>query len=572
MGPPPPPAADCPASEQQLLAPSPATTSSSPSAGRGGGSSNRKCWYAEHVDWASLKHLEAPIPNYNGLTKCTWTPSAPPDSSPHWRMVEERRTLRNDKQRKAVILDSVLDYVGNTPMIRLKRFAEHHGLKCDLVGKCDFFSAGGSVKDRIGKRMIEEAERDGLIKVGDTLIEPTSGNTGVGLALAAAVKGYRMLITMPEKMSLEKVNMMKALGAEILRTPTEAAWNSPDSHIGLAMKLQKTIPNSIILDQYKNPANPMAHYEETAEEILEQCDGKVDMVVVAAGTGGTITGIARLMKERLPKCQVIGVDPRGSILAVPDSMNDEKRNESYFVEGIGYDFIPSTLDRSVVDKWVKSDDEESFRLARDLIRLEGLLCGGSSGAAMAGVLEAAKELKEGDRCVVVLADSSRNYMSKFLSDDWLIANEFMETGEEEDVGFGVLSSMLVSDLDLSSPVTATRHSKVSDVVDLMDSKGIDQVPIVEEATDSTVVGVVTGGNLASSLESGRVQMDDTVEESMFRQFRSVRENSRLAVVSRLLDVNPYVFVTRQEEKGGKEIVTGVISRIDLLKVMKKTNV
>lgn len=231
------------------------------------------------------------------------------------------------------ILDSIADAIGNTPLVRLSRLARLHGIECELLGKCEYLSAGGSVKDRIGKAMVEKAEREGRIKPGDTLVEPTSGNTGIGIALAAAVQGYKMIVTMPAKMSKEKSDMMKCLGAEIVRTPTEAAWNDEDSHMSVAARLQRELPNAHILDQYNNPANPDVHYDVTAEEILAQCDGDLDMIVIGVGTGGTITGVGKKIKEKCPKCQVIGVDPKGSILAVPDSLNDERRLQSYLVEG-----------------------------------------------------------------------------------------------------------------------------------------------------------------------------------------------------------------------------------------------
>src|SRR5690606_13199879 len=263
------------------------------------------------------------------------------------------------------ILDSVCDAVGRTPMVRLARIGRD--LPCELLGKLEFLNPGGSVKDRIGVRMLLEAEKSGRIKPGDTLIEPTSGNTGIGLALACAVKGYRLIITMPEKMSREKQVVLEALGAEIIRTPTEAPWDSPESHIGVAKRLREVIPNSHILDQYSNPSNPLAHEEGTGQEIVEQTEGKLDAVVMTAGTGGTITGVARRVKKAIPGCQIIGVDPEGSILAGPGPVH------SYKVEGIGYDFIPDVLDRSLVDRWVKSNDRDSFRVARRLIREEGLL-------------------------------------------------------------------------------------------------------------------------------------------------------------------------------------------------------
>merc|ERR1719145_430565 len=234
------------------------------------------------------------------------------------------------------ICDSALDLVGFTPMVRMSRLAKHLEVECELLAKCEFFNAGGSVKDRIAKRMIEEAEKSGRIKPGDILIEPTSGNTGIGLCLAAALKGYNMIICLPQKMSGEKVNMMKALGAEILRTPTEAAWNDKDSHIFLAARLAKDLDGHV-LDQYKNPANPLAHYEGTAEEIIEQTGGKLDYMVMSAGTGGTVTGTAMKLKEKIPGIKIVAVDPYGSILAKPDSLNDgssrtgQKRLEGYQV-------------------------------------------------------------------------------------------------------------------------------------------------------------------------------------------------------------------------------------------------
>lgn len=319
------------------------------------------------------------------------------------------------------IYENILEHIGRTPMVKLNRIPQKYGLECELVAKCEYFNAGGSVKDRIGKRMILDAEKSGRIKPGDTLIEPTSGNTGIGLALTAAVKGYNMIITMPEKMSEEKSNVLKALGATIIRTPTAAAWDAPESHIGVAKKLQSEIPNSHILDQYANPSNPLAHYDETAEEILSQTGGKIDMIVIGAGTGGTITGIAKKLKEKIPNLIVVGVDPVGSLLADPE----HDAVGSYQVEGIGYDFVPDVLDRGLVDRWVKTEDKESLLMARQLIRDEGLLCGGSSGTAVWAACQAAKELKAGQRCVVVLPDSVRNYMTKFLSDDWMIKNDFM---------------------------------------------------------------------------------------------------------------------------------------------------
>src|SRR5689334_24661799 len=286
---------------------------------------------------------------------------------------------------RSSILDSILDTTGHTPMVRLSRIGRD--LPGELLGKCEFMNPGGSVKDRIGVRMLLDAEKSGRIKPGDTLIEPTSGNTGIGMALAAAVRGYRVIITMPEKMWKEKQVVLEALGAEIIRTPTEAAWDAPESHIGVARRLKEIIPNSHILDQYSNPSNPIAHEEGTGREIIDQCGGRLDAIVMTAGTGGTITGVAKVIKREVPGCKVIGVDPEGSILAGPGEI------KSYKVEGIGYDFIPDVLDRKLVDEWVKTNDRDSFRTARQLIRQEGLLVGGSSGAAVWAARKVAEKMK-----------------------------------------------------------------------------------------------------------------------------------------------------------------------------------
>jgi cystathionine beta-synthase len=294
-------------------------------------------------------------------------------------------------------------------------------LDCDLYGKCEYLNAAGSVKDRIGLNMIEKAENEGRIKPGDTLIEPTSGNTGIGMALVAAVKGYRMIITMPKKMSKEKEVILKALGAEIVRTPTEAAWDSPESHIEVAKKMQAEIPNSHILDQYSNLANPAAHYEYTAQEIIDDFDNSLKMVVIGVGTGGTITGIAKRLKEERPSIIIIGVDPYGSILGGGEEVYP------YHVEGIGYDFFPDVLDNNLIDEYIKLPDSESFHMARRLIKEEGLLIGGSSGGAVWAALQKAVNLEKGDKCLVILPDSIRNYLTKFVDDAWMEDQEFLDT-------------------------------------------------------------------------------------------------------------------------------------------------
>ncbi|MFA5960925.1 MAG: pyridoxal-phosphate dependent enzyme [Tatlockia sp.] len=316
-----------------------------------------------------------------------------------------------------MILDTILSAIGNTPVVKINRLAQH--LPCTVYAKCEFLNPGGSVKDRIGYEMVKNAEQSGRIKPGDTLIEPTSGNTGIGIALAGAVMGYKVIITMPEKMSQEKQSVLERLGAVIYRTPTEAAWNAPESHISLAKKLQQEIPDSHILDQYANPDNPNAHYYGTAQEIIDDFGKDLHMVVAGVGTGGTITGIAKRLKEYNPAIQIVGVDPIGSILGGGNEI------APYQVEGIGYDFFPEVLNNKLVDAYIKTNDADSFKTARELIRQEGLLVGGSSGAAMWGALKIAASLQEGQKCLVILPDSIRNYMSKYANDAWMKEQGFL---------------------------------------------------------------------------------------------------------------------------------------------------
>lgn len=316
-----------------------------------------------------------------------------------------------------MIYPNILATIGRTPVVKINHLG--NDLDCELYAKCEFFNPGGSVKDRIGYEMVVNAERDGHIKPGFTLIEPTSGNTGIGIALAGAVLGYNVIITMPEKMSQEKQSVLERLGAKIYRTRTEAASHDPDSHISLAKQLQKEIPNSYILDQYANPNNPNAHYKGTAQEIIDDFGKDLHMVVAGVGTGGTISGIAKRLKEYNPAIKIIGVDPEGSILGGGTEI------KPYHVEGIGYDFFPDVLNNKLLDGYVKTNDIDAFRTARRLMREEGLLVGGSCGSAMWGALQAAKSLGKGQKCLVILPDSIRNYMSKFPNDEWMKEKGFL---------------------------------------------------------------------------------------------------------------------------------------------------
>jgi len=444
------------------------------------------------------------------------------------------------------IHDSILDAIGQTPMVRLRNIGRETG--CEILAKCEFLNSGGSVKDRIGKRMVEEAQAKGRIHPGETLIEPTSGNTGIGMALAAAVYGYRMVITMPEKMSREKQVVLEALGAEIIRTPTEAAWDAPESHIGVAKQLKGILPNAHILDQYSNPDNPLAHYHGTGQEILEQTDGRLDACVMTAGTGGTISGVARKLKENVKGVRIVGVDPVGSILAGPGPIG------TYKVEGIGYDFIPEVLDLGLVDEWVKTEDRESCLRARRLIRQEGMLCGGSSGAAVWAAKKVAERMGPGKRIVVILPDSVRNYMTKFLDDQWMKENGFTESRwETNSVGD------MLRNLPRRSVITASSADTVADSVLAMKEHGVSQLPVIDE---ERLVGIVTESDLLAKLVDGRASLASAVAEVMFRNVKTIHSRED---ASRLLEIFGEGLVGLVVDDADK--LLGIITKMDLVDVL-----
>ena len=444
------------------------------------------------------------------------------------------------------VLDSILDAVGETPMVRLGAVAR--GLDVELLGKCEFMNPGGSVKDRIGVRMLLDAEASGRIKPGDTLIEPTSGNTGIGLAMAAAVRGYRMIITMPEKMSQEKQVVLEALGAEIIRTPTEAAWDSPESHIGVARRLREVIPSSHILDQYANPSNPNAHADGTAREIIAQTGGKLDAVVMTAGTGGTLTGVARVIKAELPNVQIVGVDPEGSILAGPGEI------KSYKVEGIGYDFIPDVLDRSLVDRWVKTNDRESFLMARQLIRQEGLLVGGSSGAAVWAATQVAKDLPKGARVVVILPDSIRNYLSKFVDDRWMRQQGFLKADWE----VGTIADV-VRALGKRKVFTVNVDDAVSVATAMFKEHGISQLPVLDQGK---LAGIITESDLLHALVSGRVTADTIVAEVMVRKVSTVAMHASSSELPSIFERGEVALVVDASRN-----VLALLTKMDLIEML-----
>ncbi len=365
------------------------------------------------------------------------------------------------------VCDSILEAIGATPLVRLHRLTK--GLKAEMLVKVESQNPGGSVKDRIGLRMVEAAEREGLLKPGGVIVEATAGNTGVGLAVAAAVKGYRCIFVLPDKMSEDKVSLLRAYGAEVVITPTSVPPDSPESYNGVADRLARELPGAFRPNQFANPNNPLAHYQTTGPEIWEQSGGSLDVFVAGMGTGGTITGVSRYLKERKPQLVVVGADPEGSILS-----GDSPR--AYKVEGIGEDFIPRTFDRQLVDEMIRVSDRESFNTARRLAREEGILAGGSSGTALAAALKYAGRLAKPSTIVVLLPDTGRNYLSKIYSDRWMQENGYWESAVRPRA---VVRQALEARGSLPPLIAVSPEDSLQKAIELLHHYGISQLPVLD---------------------------------------------------------------------------------------------
>ena len=461
------------------------------------------------------------------------------------------------------IYDSILDAVGNTPLIRINNITKMEGIKCEILAKCEFLNPGGSVKDRIGRRMVLDAEREGVLKPGCSIMEPTSGNTGLGLTMAASAKGYKTIIAMPEKMSAEKRAVLGELGAEIIRTPNHYGFDHAHSHIGLTVAMSREDETIKFLDQYRHPGNPLSHYDGTGQEIWDQCEGKLDYVVLTTGTAGTLTGVARKLKEKDPNIQVIAVDPIGSILAEPSELNVDI-NRAYEIEGTGYDFIPRVCDRSLVDKWLKSEDAPGFEYARKLHKYEGFLCGGSSGSAMEAAMKIARDLPEGKRVVVVFPDNIRNYLTKFVNNDWMYEKGFISEQECTDLHTPKLIPLndwgkeyTVKDLKLTEAVFLSPDTKIGEAIDIARQNSHDQFPV--KNADGQITGMITRAILTDFILKRKVTMDDPVSKAATKnEYRNVSENVPLIELGRIL-AQRYRFVFVE-----KKYVVGVQDLLDFM--------
>lgn len=451
--------------------------------------------------------------------------------------------------------NNILDTIGQTPLIKLDRLPKSEGIEATLLAKVEAFNPGGSVKDRIAIAMIEEAEKSGQLNPGGTIIEATSGNTGLGLALVAAVKGYRCIFTINDKQSREKIDMLKAFGAEVIVCPTAVSPDDPRSYYSVAKKLHKEIPNSIYPDQYSNPANPEAHYLTMGPEIWKQTEGKITHLVAGMGTGGTITGAGKFLKEKKPDVKIIGVDPVGSLFYDYFMTGKITTAHPYKVEGIGEDMLPRTLDFSLIDDVIQVSDKDSFLMARRLVREEGILGGGSSGSALYGALQVAKKLGSNQIVVVILPDTGQRYLGKVYNDAWMRENQFFEL----QMRLTARDIVRTKSCTLNQLISTTPSASVNEIFRLMKEFEISQVPVFE---GNNQVGSLHEDMVMELLISGKDINRIFVREIMEEPFPCVEAEAHLEEISGYLTAGKSAVVVKMSRDS-----YDIITKYDVLHVL-----
>jgi len=447
--------------------------------------------------------------------------------------------------------DSILGLIGNTPLVKLNRIA--HSTKAQIFGKMESLNPGYSVKDRIGISMIEAAERDGILKPGGTIVEATSGNTGIGLALAASVKGYKCIFVMTDKASVEKSRYLKALGADVVITPVSAKPGTPDHYVSTARRIAAETPNSFYPDQYSNPANPDAHYRTTGPEVWRQTEGKITHFVAGLGTGGTISGTARFLKEQNPRIRIIGADPYGSIFKTYKETGKIVEATPYLVEGIGQEIVPPNVHIKYVDEVINVTDRESFDMSRMLGRMEGIFCGGSTGTNLAAALRVASGLDENAIVVFIVCDTGEHYLSKHHSDEWLKEKRLLEPQR-------ITAGLISGTKKPQAPkvlVSVTPEDTVAVALEKMDELGLSQIPVLE---DGHAVGSLRENRVLSKVVRNRELLTVPIREVMEASFPTVDVDAASTEVTRKLQTSPAVLV---EEYGR---ITGIITRHDVLEL------